>query len=103
MRTACWLGPQDLHGIALACCKAAEALHRHKLVFRDFRRDNLVCHVDDMGWMVIDLETVAEVKAKPHALLADWDAKTLGRRGVYDEQSDMYQVCMCMFKRVCDM
>lgn len=96
---------QDLQGMALACCKAAAALHKVGVVHCDFRLENVV-KISETAWMVIDLEhcRLASQPLPPgHQDLANWDNNTTQvrstrRRGgdvqlrIYDKESDMYQI-----------
>lgn len=49
---------QDLHGLAVACCTAAQILHAKGLVHRDLRMGNIVQRGPSQ-YLVIDLESVA--------------------------------------------
>lgn len=71
--------------MASACCKAAQVLHRNKLVHRDFRLPNVV-QLAHQQYMVIDLESVADVTAKRlpenfHNVLKTCNAKALDADG----------------------
>ena len=54
---------QDLHALASACCRTAHLLHSVKLVHRDLRMPNVV-QLGQKHYMVIDLESVANLTAK---------------------------------------
>ena len=87
---------QDLHAVASACCKAAQVLHTNRQVHRDFRLPNVV-QLADQQYMVIDLESVADVKAKPlpenfHNVLKTCTADALDVNGRFAPLSDMYSI-----------
>ncbi|KAL3130715.1 hypothetical protein ABBQ38_000064 [Trebouxia sp. C0009 RCD-2024] len=87
---------QDLHAMASACCKAAQVLHTNKLVHRDFRLPNVV-QLAHQQYMVIDLESVADVTAKRlpknfHNVLKVCNAEALDADGRFTPLSDMYSI-----------
>ncbi|DBB14133.1 TPA: hypothetical protein ACH3X3_001085 [Trebouxia sp. C0006] len=87
---------QDLHAVASACCKAAQVLHTNKLVHRDFRLPNVV-QLAHQQYMVIDLESVADVTAKRlpenfHNVLKKCNAEALDADGRFTPLSDMYSI-----------
>ena len=80
--------------MASACCKAAQVLHTNKLVHRDFRLPNVV-QLAHQQYMVIDLESVADVTAKRlpenfHNVLKTCNAEALDADGHFTPLSDMY-------------
>ena len=82
--------------MASACCKAAQVLHRNKLVHRDFRLPNVV-QLAHQQYMVIDLESVADVTAKRlpenfHNVLKTCNAEALDADGRFAPLSDMYSI-----------
>ena len=82
--------------MASACCKAAQVLHTNKLVHRDFRLPNVV-QLAHQQYMVIDLESVADVKAKRlpenfYNVLKTCNAEALDADGRFTPLSDMYSI-----------
>jgi hypothetical protein len=93
---------QEFRGVALACCKAAEVLHKVDVVHSDFRSSNVV-RLDATHWMVIDLENCRR-PSEPLPVgfsLLDWNAGTLegddDKGYFYTTASDMYQIGMMLF------
>ena len=89
---------QDLQALASACCKAAQVLHRANLVHRELRLPNVV-QLDHQQYLVIDLESVAELTQTP--LPADFDhvlktcsAETLDISCCSTALSDMYCIAL---------
>ena len=85
---------QDLHALATACCTAAQILHTAKLVHRDLRLPNVV-QLGPQQYMVIDLESVANEKAKRlpnnfHYVLKTCNVEALDAAGRFTALSDMY-------------
>lgn len=82
--------------MASACCKAARVLHTTKLVHRDFRLPNMF-QLAHQQYMVIDLESVADVTAKRlpenfHNVLNTCNAEALDADGCFTPLSDMYSI-----------
>lgn len=74
------------------------ALHRHGLVHRDFRLDNVV-RISDNSWMVIDLELSSKCPTKlpSNYTQKGWDHATTEPCGTDHKlftplSSDMYQI-----------
>lgn len=85
---------QDLHALASACCKAAQLLHADKLVHQDLRWPDVV-QLAHHQYMVIDLESVAELtqKSLPEdtcSALKTCTSKALDAAGCFTALSDMY-------------
>lgn len=80
--------------MATACCKAAQLLHAAKLVHRDLRLPNVV-QLGPQQYMVIDLESVADLTAERSAGNLQYGLKTcnadaLDADGCFTPMSDMH-------------
>lgn len=78
---------QDLHALASPCCRTAHLLHSVKLVHRDLRMPNVV-QLGHQHYMVIDLESAANLKAKClpknfHCVLKTCSAEALDAAGCF--------------------
>lgn len=92
-KVLCCCNPQEVQDLAAACCLTAKQLHASHLVYKDWRHENVVRHVDTKEHMVVDLESVSTA---PALIAAEHELPCWGPHAVenqhFTEASDMYQV-----------